>query len=247
MTIYCQDIVDQALEIVEMSQDYSTSGFAERNAVQRWFNQAAGRLHYDIANADNTWWNEEVTIPVTAGTARYGLPNGTLYSSAKPFYKMNHLLVVENGRVYSVPKFQRHEIDGWSSTGPRESATLKMQYTPAYEPAALGIWSVSTPALSTQYPPGFEDYVAMFIARRLSIKEEKFERAQALIMEMAEAKQRALDNAAVRDQARPESVQDTSGRWAVKVWELETVDVLKSGFAYRLFGDYLELGQPQVR
>lgn len=245
-TIYCQDVVDQALEIAELVNDYSTTGFANRNQVQRWFNHAASRLHYDIANSDATWWNEEATIPVVAGTARYGLPNGTLYSSAKPFYKMNHLLIVDSGRVYSVPKFQRHEINGWSSTGPTTAQTLRMQYVPAYEPVTLGDWTSTTPTLSSQYPPGFEDYIAMFIARRLSIKDEKYERAQALLAEIAEAKLRTLDNAASRDLAHPETIQDTSGRWDTKVWDLNTLEIVKCGFAYRLFGDYLEIGQVQV-
>lgn len=237
MAISAQDVLDQALDLAEMEHATGTTGFANRNRIQDSFNKAMSRLHYRLAAADNDWWCSEATIPISAGTTRYGLPNGTLYSSAPQFYKLRNLLLVYGNKLYNIPKFQVVEIDGWESTGPQTDATLTMQYIPAYVPITRGDWQAVD--ISYPYPPGWEDYVACFIARRLTIRDENYERARELKTERDEALADVMQQATPRDVGRPERVVDVTGRWQSDVHGYWGVN-----YAYRLFGDYLEIGQP---
>lgn len=240
MAISAQDVLDQALDLAEMEHATGTAAFANRNRIQDSFNKAASRLHYRLAGADNDWYCSEATIPVTAGTARYALPDGTLYSAAPQFFKLRNLLLEYCDKWFNIPKFQVVEIDGWETTGPQTDATLTMQYIPAYVPIARGDWAAVD--IAYPYPPGWEDYVACFIARRLCIRDENYERAQVLQQEMNEALGEVMQQASPRDVGRPERVVDVTGRWQTGIH-----GYCNTNYAYRLFGDYLEIGQPSQR
>lgn len=237
MAIAAQDVIDQALDLVEMENATGTTGFAVTNRIQDAFNQGLARLHYTLADGDFDWWTETATIPVVADTATYGLPNGTLYSSAPQFYKMKVLYLVDADKLYPLPKFQEQEIVGWDATGPRTSATLRMHYIPAYVPIARGDWSATN--ISYPYPPGWEDYVACFIANRLAIRDEQYERAMALSAERDAVLGHIIAHVAPRDIGMPDRVVDVSQRWSSQLhW------YYNQNYAYRLRGDNLEIGQP---
>ncbi len=231
-----QDVIDQALDLVEMTNATGTTGFAVTNRVQDLFNQGLGKLHYTLADGDMDWRAERATITVTSGTSQYALPDGVLYDGAPQFYKLKDLYLVKSGHLYPIPKFQPSEISGWEATGPQENETLRMTYIPAFKPVPRGTWT--NLEIDDSYPPGWEDYVACFIAHRLSIRDEQYERAQVLAMERDQALMLVMQHVAPRDVGRPDRVQDVTGRWRSArtfAWNPD--------FSYRIFGDYLELGQ----
>lgn len=238
MAIAAQDVIDQAIDLVEMEQSSGEAGFAVRERVQNMFNQGLAKLHYTLADGDLDWHAERATISVTAGTSQYQLPNGTLYSSAPQFYKLKALYLVKNSKLYVVPKYQEQEISGWEDTGPQSNETLRMTYIPAYVPITPAVdWSSTN--IAYPYPPGWEDYVACFIARRLSIRDENYERAEQLRSERDQALLSVMQHVSPRDVGRPDRVVDVSGRFGNDYQFAWT-----PAFRYRLFGDYLEIGQP---
>ena len=364
MSISVSDVINQALDLVEMENANGLTGFAVTSRVQNLFNQGLSHLHYTLADGDFDWWTETATIPITAGTATYTLPDGALYSAAPPFYKLKALYLVDAGKLYPLPKFQEQEIAGWDASGPRAAASLRMHYIPTYEPISHIVnpsfnildgdgvqtgWTATTSGATAtvvltsdgyvalggnvgetaiisqyiedlvpgetysikvdirgvsgtvtvdatgstlsetitdsgrvsatfvpdgpsttlrighdgtelttaniehvvlegpwgskyvdkHYPPGWEDYVACFIAHRLSVRDEQYERAMALAGERDAAIGRVIMHVSPRDIGRPDRVVDVTGRW------LPTpIDYTNKNYAYRLRGNYLEIGQP---
>ena len=238
-TIKPQEVIAQALDLVEMTSATGATGFAVTSRVQDLFNRGLSKLYYILADGDLDWFSSRVTLSVSSGTAQYRLPDGVLYDGAPQFYKLKDLFLVSGGKIYAVPKFQHGEISGWEETGPRSNETLRMTYIPAFSPVPKGDWATDGPELDTPYPPGWDDYIACFIAARLSIRDEQYERRMALKEDEREALMHVMQHVAPRDVGRPDRVIDVTGRWGSGI-----NSPFNPKFCYRLFGDYLELGQP---
>lgn len=233
MTVKPQDVIDQALDLVEMENSTGTSGFAVTSRLQDLFNKGLSKLHYTLADADNDWFSKETDVSVVADTKRYVLPND--------FYKLKNVFLKYNDRLYPLEKFQSHEIGGWRATGPNRSETVRIQYVPAYEPLARAdSWSGKT--MSYAYPPGWDDYVANFIAVRPAIRDEQYERAQFLSGERDQALMHVMQHVSPRDLGTPDRVVDTTERW--NAYLTSRYHYYYRRFRYRLWDNYLEIGQP---
>jgi len=234
-----QDVIAQALDLVEMESTTGASGFAYTTRVQDLFNRGLGKLHYILADGDLDWFSERLTISVSSGTAQYALPDGENYNGAPQFYRLKDLYLVKSGKVYVVPKYQAAEISGWEATGPQTNETLRMTYIPAYIPLERNEDGWADEELAHTYPAGWDDYVACFIAHRLSIRDEQYERAATIAAERDQALMGIMQHVAPRDVGRPDRVVDVTGRW-----QHDYQSAWTPNFAYRLFGEYLEIGQP---
>jgi hypothetical protein len=239
MAVTGDTLIAGVLDLVEMENATGTSGFAVTARVKHTINQGLSKLYYTLADGDNDWFVAAATITVTAGTSAYALPNGTLYSSAPQFYKLSHLYRSYNDKSFPLEKAQLTEQVGWPTSGPQTSGTVVMGYIPVFTPISeAGDWSALT--VSTQFPPGWDDYVECFAARRLAIRDEQYERAAELGRERDAALAHVLAHVSPRDISRPDRVQDVTGRW-------QGVDTSPPDkWLYRLSGDYLVISSPGV-
>lgn len=237
MAVVAQTILDDALDLVEMTG----SGFAVAARTKRWANQALSNIHYRLADGDNDWFSNTVDITISAGTAEYGLPNGTLYSSAPQFYKARGVWLKYNDYIYPLPKWHMQERHGWNANGPETGGTVQLDYIKVFQEInPSGNWNVLT--VDTQYPPGWEDYAVCFVARRLAIRDENYERAAELKSERDSALMQVLQSLGPRDVGMPDRVQDVTNRWGMNRYD----DAGLEQYYYRIKGDKLAIGSTGI-
>lgn len=203
------NLIDRALDYADMTG--SAFPVAARNLDI--INDGLSELHYALANAENAdWFNSSVQIAVVKDTGAYALPNGTLYSNAKKFYKALKVYLREGSRRYKLRSFERGEIDGFE-VAPLNAGTIDLFYIPEF--VALATAGAS---IDTAYPSGWEDYVALHLAVRLLLRESSFDKASAYAQERDRKLQHILRGITPRDIGTPGHIQDVTNRWSGSVW-----------------------------
>lgn len=227
-----QQIWDRGVDLADMTG----SSFPDTDMMLPYVNSAVSDIHYMLADAvpDCEWHYATATIPVTANDGRYDLPDGTLYSSAPRFYKLLALWRVENDRRYLVPKYMRSEAHGYKPY-PSVSATLLMEYVPAY----VNLTAASD-SIDDIYPPGWEDIAIMSVAAKLLHREESFDAEKSILALRNEKLGIMMRGVTPRDIGAPERVEDVSDRWR----GMDSRWVSSPAFQYRIAGQELLIVEP---
>lgn len=193
-----QDILDAAYAACDIpSTAYSSATF-----LLGWVNKGLSKLHYALADDDNTWATYTSQLSITSGTATVTLP------TSPKFYKARAVYYRQGSNRYAIPRFEHGaEVDGWEVL-PLQSGVIDLVFVTEFAPLA----TIGT-AIDTIYPAGWEDYVSMFVATRMAIRDESFEQAQMLAGERDQALSLILQRAATRDNNLPQRVKDVTGRW----------------------------------
>lgn len=196
-TVTASTLWSRALDYADMTG----SSFPDANRQYDLLNAAVAELHYTLAQSDSEYVvGTPSTINVTAGTGTYALPTD--------FYKCLKVYRVEGNRRYVVRRFEREEADGILYV-PSTAATLEMHYIPH-----AVLMTAGSDVINANYPPGFEDFVAMHVACKLLMKEESAESAMVLGQERDKLLQKIISMfAPQRDIGQPGHITDVYGRY----------------------------------
>lgn len=223
-----QEIWDRGVEYADMTgSSFPTSVVAVRLA---FVNDALSELYYMLAAANPDWFHAEQSITGIAGTDGYT-------PSPDNIYRVKQVYIRNGSKRYIVPRFQHGVMDGWEFA-PIEGATLNVLYTPEY----TALTAISG-AISTDFPPGWENYAALQIAMAQMTREESDVSAISQMLETKRAQ--IMTHAEVgRDVAEADTIVDKSHRFDPMPWS-RVVDVVPD-YYYRMQGRKLYLVQPDV-
>lgn len=204
--------------------DAENSQYITDAELTGYINNSAAELYDLLIGAyDADYFLESVSFSTTSGTADYLLPNGTLYSAAKTFYKLRGVDAKINSsdwfalRPYNFNERNRNEDFGWSTlAGPMVRYRVSgnyLKFSPTPDSAtSVRLWYIPTyTALAAdgdilQDVNAFSEYVVVDAAIKCRIKEDLD--ITVLMAVKAALKQRIEQMAENRDAGNPESVSD---------------------------------------
>jgi len=165
--------------------------------LDRWINVGLGKLHDILVNSYQDYYRKTQTITLVAGQEEYDLPDD-FYKSMEMFYEVSD-------RRYSIPKFNRGEIDGYRS-GSLTGGTVTHWYAPQ-----MVRLTQAQDKVDLTIPFTWEDLVSLVAAVRLLVREESDPSGVLLLLN--EEKARIADMAEPRDEGDQGRVEDVHGRF----------------------------------
>lgn len=189
-----KEIRDRALDYADMTD----SGFAVTARVNDYINAGLSELHDILVNSDNEFYHKSANITLVSGTELYDLPDDAT--------KINKVWYVNSDRRFKLENYHLDEVSGYRNS-PIVAGTLELWYVPEFAKLKLDDQEVST-ALH----PGWEDFVALFAASRLLMREESD--ASAIVQEREIQRARIINAATPRDIGTAHQIGDYHGRWA---------------------------------
>lgn len=204
--------------------DLENSQYVTDSELTGYINNSVAEL-YDllIGSYDADYFIESIEFNSVVGQSDYPLPNGTLYSAAKPFYKLKGVdAKINTSNFFSLRPFNfnernRNEDFAWSTlNGPLVRYRLVgdvLKFSPIPDGIKpIRVWYIPlAPVLSAdgdtlQDLNAYHEYVVVDAAIKCRIKEEL--EVQTLEAIKAGLKQRIEQMAQNRDAGNPESVSD---------------------------------------
>lgn len=214
--------------------DMVNSSFISDVQWNSFINQAMFELYDLLTTVYEDYNKTEVTFTTVAGQDAYDLPNGVLYSGARPFYKIlgvdiglnstpngwvtaNKFNFIDRNKYFytitTAPPFGNgleYRVVGNKLTfipAPNSTLPIRMHYIPRLR-QLLKDSDVSEIGIS-----GWLEYVITRTAKYALDKEESD--STTLTQELLMLKQRIEESASNRDAGRPDKISDirTSGAW----------------------------------
>tara|TARA_R100001530_G_scaffold7148_3_gene7983 strand:+ start:1823 stop:2521 length:699 start_codon:yes stop_codon:yes gene_type:complete len=183
--------------------DMTDSNFPNADRVDDYINSAASEMYDILVNAYEDYFLTTNTITLVSGTEDYALPSD--------FYKAKRVYYVSGGRRFAIDRFNLDDLSG-AKTGPLSTGSAELWYVPEM---TFMDTAGPTDTVGEIIPPmvnGWADFLAISAAIKLLIREESD--PSALMREKEVLKQRMISMAEPRDAGLPDTIQDTSRRWA---------------------------------
>jgi hypothetical protein len=192
-SVTLKDLRDRTLDYADMPN----SAFPDPSRLDDYINTGLASLQKILVNSFQDYYLATQNLTLVAGQETYDLPAN--------FYKSKEVFYETAGRRYGVPRFNRGEIDGY-----RPGSQTAGNITHWYVPQIVKLRQ-PTDKVDDLIVTGWEDYIALFAAVRLLIKEESD--VGDLRGEREAARLAIIDQAEPRDEGDQGSVEDTYGRW----------------------------------
>jgi hypothetical protein len=219
MTITLTELIAQ----VRQRADLENSQFVSDSEMTQYINGSIAELQDLLIATHQDYYVESYTFDTIADQPDYALPDGTLYSGAKPFYLLKGVDVKIIGsnyfalRPFNFNERNRNEDYAWGLlNGPTIRYRLvgsNLRFSPKPEGVyPVRVWYVP---LATKLVSGtdtladlnqYSEYVVVDAAIKCRVKEE----LEIVTLEGLKAQmvKRITDMAANRDTGQPESISD---------------------------------------
>lgn len=176
--------------------DDDTPNFAVAARVDEYINRGLAHVYNLLVNARGDYFRSLESISMVAETEEYDLPSN--------FYKALGVYYLSGDRWYPLEVYERAEAVGYQR-GPLRSGTVNLEYVP--RPPVL---TRDDDKVEWEIPCAWEDYAALFAAKRLKIREESDPGALNTELAMIEAE--------IQNMAEPRDMQqgrviDRAFRW----------------------------------
>ncbi len=204
--------------------DLENSQYVTDTELNGYINNSVAELYDHLIGAyDSDYFIESIAFNSVGGQVDYPLPDGTLYSAAKPFYKLRGVDArINSANYFSLRPFNfnernRNEDFAWSTlNGPLVRYRMvgsNLRFSPAPDGITpIRVWYIPlAPVLAAdedilQDLNAYSEYVVVDAAIKCRIKEElEIQTLEAVKMQL---KQRIEQMAQNRDAGNPESVSD---------------------------------------
>jgi len=214
----------QLRTLARQRADLENSQYVTDSELNGYINNSVAEL-YDllIGCYDSDYFIESIEFNSVPGQNDYQLPNGTLYSGAKPFYKLRGVDAKINTsnyftlRPFNFNERNRNEDFAWSTlNGPLVRYRLVgdvLKFSPIPDGIRpVRVWYIPlAPILSSDSDTlkdlnAYHEYVVVDAAIKCRIKEEL--EIQTLLVVKEQLKKRIETMAQNRDAGNPESVSD---------------------------------------
>lgn len=216
-----KDLMVHALQLA----DYPTIDKIDpdlREQLKGWVNEGLAYLYDLMVAADTTadYYLKVETYTLTSGQEDYALPTD-FYKLKKVYF----LSAASEGRRYRIERFDLNNIDGYKM-GPLTTGTVELWYVPQFK-----LLVRENDIVDQMMPPTWEHMGVYFAAAHLAEKEDRDggkwdgDRAElvARVQQMAEP----------RDEGEPDTILDTTNRWAPLVRSMWAYEYR---YKYRLMG-----------
>lgn len=219
MTVTLSELIAQTRQ----RADLENSDFVTDAEMTQYINGSIAELQDLLVATNQDYYIESYTFNTVANQADYPLPDGTLYSGAKPFYMLKGVDVRIVGsnyfalRPFNFNERNRNEDYAWGFlNGPTIRYRMvgdNLRFSPFPEGVyPVRVWYVP---LATKLVAGtdtlkdlnqYSEYVVIDAAIKCRVKEELD--TVALDAQKAQMVKRITEMAANRDVGQPESVSD---------------------------------------
>jgi hypothetical protein len=200
-------LITMAKNLADMTGSTFPDDAGTANAAMfTYANTALADLHDILLETFEEYLTVKAQIPVLGSIEEYLLPDGSEYSSAKPFQKLVKAYLLYNGRRYVISPINYDELDSFQ-TAPITSGTVDLFYLPQMTPCTATTDIISD--LIYWVPRGAEDYIAYHMAAQLLAREESD--VSFVMAERERIKQRIINQAESRDYANRKVVD--KHRW----------------------------------
>lgn len=191
--------------------------------MNEYVNAGLSELHDILVDSWSDYFRSTDSVTLVAGTETYALPSD--------FYRSLDVYYVDGNRRYKLRPFEKTEISGYK-LGPGAGGTLTHEYVPQF--AQL---TTDGATVHVSVPIRWEDFVAVFAAHRLAMRQKDFDAAKMWAQELARLRAR-MDRHVAPRAANPHKAEDVNNRWGGTVfgypgaWER---------MFYRVMGDNLHI------
>lgn len=221
MSITLAELKQRSRERADAENSVHTDPGAELTA---YINSSIAELHDLLIGCyGSDYYVESCTFNTINGTDTYALPDGTLYSGAKPFYKLMGVDARINGnawytlRPFNFNERNRNEDISWGLlTGPTIRYRLvgsDLKFSPVPDAnAVIKLWYVPPATKLVQETDVLQDlnqyyeYIITDVAIKIMQKEESD--VSVLAAQKLDLRKRIENMAQNRDVGNPESVSD---------------------------------------
>jgi hypothetical protein len=225
------DLITYAKNLADMTgSSFPDDGATAGARMIDYANDALADLHEILVESFEEYMLSKVDISVVAGTNEYDLPDGALYSAKPAFLKAVRVYLVDNSRLYEIPKINFSELDGMK-TSPISSATIQLWYTPQMSRFTATTDTVGSKL--TWLPRGGEDFIAYHMAASLLAREESD--PSFVLQERERVKRRIIAQSENRDRTNKRVIDKHR-------WRRRTIyDVSNRSFVYMIRGDVIAI------